>query len=78
MTEIRNLAFPPDIVIAAGSSVTWVNQDTRSHTVTSSNNVFDSGPLAVAGSFTQPFPVAGSYPYFCRVHASMTGTVTVR
>src|SRR4029077_8663521 len=43
---IKNFAFAPAaLTVKAGTTVTWTNQDTDAHTVTSQNN---SGPLGSA------------------------------
>jgi hypothetical protein len=39
--------------------------------------LWDAQLRAATPEFTQSFPNAGSYPYFCRNHPSETGTVIV-
>jgi plastocyanin len=78
--------FVPDPVrITVGSMVTWKNDDTASHTVTSGtvqNNTptpdgrFDSGILNAGDSFSFVFDKAGEYPYYCTIHPWMTAKVT--
>ena len=78
--------FVPDPVrITVGSMVTWKNDDTASHTVTSGtvqNNTptpdgrFDSGILNAGDSFPFVFDKAGEYPYYCTIHPWMTAKVT--
>jgi plastocyanin len=75
---IQGMAFNPGtITVAAGTTVTWTNKDAVSHTVTSTTNLFDSGSLGTNGTFSYTFATAGSYPYKCKIHTYMTGTVTV-
>ena len=74
---IANFAFnPKTITIPVGTSISWTNGDTATHTVT-----FDKGPdcgnVATATSTTITFATAGTYTYHCKIHSSMTGTVTV-
>ena len=70
-------AFTPNTsAVSAGGTVTWTNGDPVSHTVTF-NNGPDCGNLATAASITVTFPAAGTYAYHCKIHPSMTGTVTV-
>ena len=38
---------------------------------------FDSGPIALGGSFEPTFGAAGAFSYHCNIHTSMRGTVTV-
>jgi plastocyanin len=78
--------FAPDVArITVGSMVTWKNDDTTSHTVTSGtvqNNTptpdgrFDSGILNAGASFPFLFDKAGEYPYYCTIHPWMTAKVT--
>jgi plastocyanin len=78
--------FAPDPVrITVGSMVTWKNDDTASHTVTSGtvqNNTptpdgrFDSGILNAGDSFPFVFDKAGEYQYYCTIHPWMTAKVT--
>ncbi len=77
---IKNFAFAPAaLTVKAGTTVTWTNQDTDAHTVTSQNN---SGPLASAAlstgqSYSYTFTKPGTYAYLCTIHPFMTATVTV-
>jgi plastocyanin len=64
--------------IPTGATVTWVNNDTVQHTITSDTNVFDSGPIDPGGKFTYTFTQPGSFSYHCSIHKSMTASITVR
>ncbi len=71
-----------DLVIPVGTEVTWINQDSVSHTTTSGtpgelSDIWNSDFLSRGDSFSRVFLEAGSYPYFCRIHSSMTATITV-
>jgi plastocyanin len=81
-------AYDPNPVEAkVGDTVTWTNDDTQPHTVTSGSNgkpdgQFDSSPnmnpmLAPGQTFEHTFEEAGEYPYYCAVHPAMVGTVSV-
>jgi plastocyanin len=75
---IQGSAFNPDkITVTAGTTITWTNKDGAVHTVTSDNGLFDSGNMAVNGTFTQKFSTAGTFLYHCKVHTTMTGTIVV-
>ena len=77
--SIKNMAFTPNnLQIKAGTTVTWVNNDTVQHTVTSDTKVFDSGPIDPGSNFTYTFTQAGSFTYHCDIHKSMTATITVQ
>jgi plastocyanin len=75
---ISNFAFQPaSLQIAAGSSVTWTNQDSTAHTVTSDSGAFDSGQLAPGATFNQTFMTPGTFTYHCQIHPFMTATIVV-
>jgi hypothetical protein len=64
--------------IPKGAMVTWTNNDTLAHTVTSTEaGLFDSGTIAPGGTFTHTFNEAGSFAYSCAIHPSMTGVIQV-
>lgn len=67
---------PGTITIRVGSSVKWVNMSDTIHTATSAGN-WDSGYIAIGGSYTHKFTRAGTYSYACAIHPYMTGTVIV-
>jgi plastocyanin len=67
---------PNRIEINVGDTVTWINDDSSPHTVTSSNDsAFDSDVLMRGETFSFTFNKEGEYPYFCTLHPSMVGTV---
>jgi len=77
---IRNFAFAPAaLTVPAGTKVTWTNQDTDAHTVTSdgSGGPLNSKALATGDTFSFTFTKAGTYKYLCTIHPFMTATVTV-
>ena len=69
------------IEIKVGDTVTWINNDSSPHTVTSSSNdgsiTFDSDVLRRGETFSFTFDKGGQYPYLCTLHPSMVGTVVV-
>jgi len=74
--SMKGLAFVPDTVeIAAGESITFVNDDTVQHVV--AGDQWQSGTIDPGESYTQAFTVAGANPIRCTIHPSMTGTVNV-
>ena len=74
---------PSEVTIGIGDSVTWHNDSTAAHTVTSGNpedgpdGVFDSGLFMGGETFSHTFTESGEYQYFCQIHPWMTGTVIV-
>jgi len=76
--DISGFAFSqPDLQIAAGTTVTWTNQDSANHTVTSDDGAFDSGQLAQGDTYSWTFDTPGTYTYHCANHPNMTASVTV-
>jgi hypothetical protein len=72
------MAFGPSRVkVAMGSKVTWVFQDATTHTATSDDRLFDTGPAASGATRNVLFRSAGSYRYHCTLHPMMVGKVTV-
>jgi plastocyanin len=76
---IANFAFSPaTTTVKAGTAVTWTNKDSTTHAVASDSGVFQSGDLALNGTYTYTFSKAGTYAYHCSIHPSMKGTVIVQ
>jgi len=76
---MKGLAFSPSsLTINKGANVTWTNDDTTTHTVTSDSGAFDSGNLSPGATFTHQFNDAGTFPYHCSIHTFMKGTITVQ
>ena len=78
--------LPNTVTVGVGGTVTWTNDDTAAHTVTSGNlstdpdnvgTVFDSSIFMSGKTFEYTFDEAGDYDYFCVVHPWMTGKVIV-
>ena len=74
---------PSMVTIDVGGEVTWENNDTAAHTVTSGTPTggpdghFDSSLVMAGSSFFHTFDEAGTFDYFCMVHPWMEGTVVV-
>ncbi len=69
---------PGNLQIAAGSKVTWTNNDSAPHSATESGRTWDTGVLARGKSATITFRTPGTFEYFCTVHPSMKGRIEVR
>ena len=77
--SLSNRAYMPDnLDIAVGTTVTWMNTDSESHTSTSDATGWNSGTVAPGGRFSFAFQAAGTFPYHCSIHPGMVGTVVVR
>jgi len=84
VAQIGQLYFVPDVIsVSVGTTVTWNNEDSFMHTVTSGtpdegpSGIFDSDILGAGKSFEHTFTSAGTTDYYCVVHPWMTGSVTV-
>lgn len=76
--EIRAHAFSaPTVTVKAGTTVTWINRDDDTHTVTSTVNAFRSPGLDTDETFSYTFTTPGTYEYYCSLHPLMTGKVIV-
>ena len=77
---IKGFAYAPkDITVAAGSKVTWTNQDSAAHTASATESGgFDTGGLDKGKKKTVTLDKPGTYPYICEFHPTMKGTVTVK
>lgn len=81
--ETDRCYIPSVFTIDSGNQVTWINEDSAFHSVTSGfydepSNLFDSGHLDPYESFTFNFDEKGTYDYFCTLHPWMKGQVIVR
>ena len=77
--EIQNFAFAPSaLTVKVGTTVTWTNDDTDEHTVTSQHaGPLKSAALPTGGHYSVTFTRPGTYAYLCTIHPFMTATVTV-
>ncbi|HZZ90627.1 MAG TPA: cupredoxin family copper-binding protein [Caulobacteraceae bacterium] len=76
---IENFTFgPPVLTVAAGTTVTWTNEDDIPHTVRAVDNAFHSKAMDTADSYSFTFAKPGVYSYFCSLHPKMVGKVVVK
>ena len=76
---IKDFAFgPASLEVAAGTTVTWTNQDSTGHTATADDGSFDSSTIASGQTFSQAFPTAGTFAYHCSIHSNMKATIVVK
>ena len=74
---IDNLAFSPATLnLKTGQQVTWTNKQDIAHTVTADGGAFDH-QMPPGATFSFTFDKAGSFPYHCTIHPSMTATIQV-
>lgn len=76
--KIDNFSFiPKSMTVKAGTVVTWTNHDDIPHVIVSTEKKFSSPVLDTDQAFSFKFPEPGSYPYFCKIHPTMTGAIVV-
>lgn len=77
--DIKNFAFSPSALsVKVGTKVTWTNNDSVPHTVTSdSGDLLNSSTLSPGQSFSFTLTVPGSNTYHCAIHPTMKGAITV-
>jgi plastocyanin len=76
--SIRDFSFEPaQLSVEPGTTVTWTNEGNEPHTVTADNGLFDSGVLYPGDSYSVQFDGMGTVSYYCTLHPSMTGGITV-
>ncbi len=76
--KIDNFSFTPkSLTVKAGTAVTWTNRDDIPHNVVSTEKKFASPVLDTDQVFSFKFQEPGTYPYFCKIHPMMTGTIVV-
>lgn len=69
---------PPDLVVDAGTTVTWTNRDSALHDAADRDKTWSTPLLGRNESASITFDTPGSYRYFCSVHPWMEATLTVR
>jgi plastocyanin len=75
-----NLKFEPSsVTVKPCQLLVWKVTGVAPHTITAkSGATFDSGILQQGGTFTQGLPTAGTIHYYCKIHPTMMGTITVK
>jgi plastocyanin len=82
--ESTNTCYvPTEITVDSGEAITWINEDSAFHTVTSGyydthDGVFDSGQLDPEEKFSYKFDEVGNFHYYCKLHPWMGGNVEVK
>lgn len=93
LQNVGNWYDPRKLTVKQGDTVTWVNNDTEPHTVTSGvgggiqsvqtgqkgtpDGIFDSDFFGPGESWSFTFENTGTYAYFCVIHPWMEAVVMV-
>ena len=77
--KMQNIAFDPKAVtVKVGQKVTWTNDDSVDHNVTSqSGETIKSQNFGKGATFSFTPTKAGTINYVCTIHPGMTATLTV-
>jgi len=67
---------PSSMTIKKGTTVTWTNQDSASHSVVGAS--WQSDPLAYGKSYSHKFSEVGSFEYHDGLNTSVKSTINVR
>ena len=76
-----NAFIPAEISVAAGTTITWLNEDYDSgefHNVIAESGAFAADNLAPGGAVSLMLSSPGRYMYYCDLHEGMYGTVIVQ
>jgi len=79
--QMSNYAFAPaSLTVKEGDTITWTNQDTAPHTVTTTSGPesLNSPYLSKGQSWSHTFTQPGMYMYYCTVHPDMRAEVIVQ
>lgn len=69
--------LPNNARVQANAKVTWQNKDSVAHTATARDGSFDTGNIAAGSSGSATIKGEGNIDYYCTIHPTMTGTLTV-
>jgi plastocyanin len=77
---ISDFAYTVPASVSPGQQITIVNKDSANHTVTAdADNLFDIRVSGGGGIETFTAPTSpGTYPFHCKYHANMHGSLTVQ
>ena len=76
--QLVGIYTPKTIHVHVGQPVKFTNVSDITHTVTSNTDVFDSFDINKGGATWTYTPTkAGTFPYYCKYHQFMHGTIVV-
>lgn len=76
---LRGMKYlPATLIVNAGDTVVWKNEDVVPHTATAGNKSFDSGSIEPGASWSYAAKRKGTYLYYCAFHPNTRGKLIVR
>jgi plastocyanin len=70
--------MPNPLTVSTGTTVSFLNSDSTSHTSTADAGAWNSSTLAPGKRFNVTLQTAGRFTYHCGIHPNMVGTITVQ
>jgi plastocyanin len=81
VVRIEGMKFQPETLsIRKGDEVVWENHDLVPHTVTGASKdpaSLESGTILAGKRYRRRFRRPGEFPYVCRFHPTMKGSLSV-
>ncbi len=74
---IEKMKFSPIPALHKGDTIIWANRDFLRHTATATNHAFDVD-LPAGATKKMVLTKTGSFPFFCRYHPGMRGTLVIK
>jgi len=68
---------PASLTVSPGSTVTWNNNDTTTHSVATMDGSINSGDIAAGASYSKTFATAGTFDYHDAHNTNMTGVLII-
>jgi len=68
---------PASLTVVSGATVTWTNNDSTAHTVTTEDGAINSGDIAPGSSYSKTFMTTGTYNYHDAHNTDRKGVLIV-
>jgi plastocyanin len=77
--HVKNKVWSQPVSAKVGDVITWTNDDAVAHKVALDDGSCTMGANIApnGGAASLVFTKAGTYPFHCTIHPSMTGTITI-
>jgi YVTN family beta-propeller protein len=76
--QISKLSFGGPVTAKAGQTVSWLNNDSVTHSVEAVDGSWDLGDVAPGQRVSKTFDTPGTFEYYCDFHQFMHGQVVVQ